>query len=315
MPFRKGYCPSPEVRAKLRAAILGKHHSAETRAKMRIAHLGRPKTLEHAKRISDGRKGMRPTLETREKMSAAKRGVIPWNKGRAMSEAHRLKNSSGHLGQRAWNRGLHTGFAPWRGKKRGPLSDATKAKMRASKIGKPKSPEHAAKILGSMWHGPKPRYGGVQFRSSYEVRFAKIMDAHGIVWQYEPKRFYLGTCSYLPDFYLPVLGVFVEVKGYFSEDSQRKIALFRSLHPEHPLVVVMKRTLVTMEALDGSSSVEDQVIGLVAQQCAIVQRRELREPYTLPSGAGESAAKPSRNARKVQRLEGVDQIGRNLHER
>jgi hypothetical protein len=156
--------------------------------------------------------------------------------------------------------------------------------MSATKKGKPKSPEHAAKILGRMWHGPKPEYNGTRFRSSYEVRFAQACDAAGIAWQYEPTRFNLDTCSYLPDFYLPALNIYVEVKGYFSEESQQKVALFRQRHPESPLVVVMKRTLgqfaIGMKPSIGPGSgprgddggcsvVEDQLIGLVAQQCAI----------------------------------------------
>jgi hypothetical protein len=162
--------------------------------------------------------------------------------------------------QVAWNKGKKTGLAPWRGKIRGPHSAETKAKMSAAKLGKPKTPEHAANILAGRWHGPKPTYRGVQMRSSYEVRFAKVCDATETLWEYEPRRFNLGTCSYLPDFYLPALGIYVEVKGYFSEESQQKVALFRSLHPEFPLVVVMQETLQHMEGLQhGSPGVEDHL--------------------------------------------------------
>lgn len=47
-------------------------------------------------------------------------------------------------------------------------------------------------------------------------------------WQYEPRRFKLSWCTYLPDFYLPELDVWVEIKGYMTEEAQRKIDSFRS---------------------------------------------------------------------------------------
>ena len=57
------------------------------------------------------------------------------------------------------------------------------------------------------------RYGGCRFRSRLEARWAVFFDALGIRWEYEPAGYRLadGTC-YLPDFWLPGLGVFVEVK-------------------------------------------------------------------------------------------------------
>lgn len=268
MPFTKGYRPSPETIEKLRRAATGQHASPATRVKMRASSLGKPKTSEHAAHISRGRMGIVFSAETRAKMSAAKKGLPSWNTGKTMSVEACRKNSDGHMGQVAWNKGIKTGLGPWRGVKRGPQSQAWKDKIAASNR-KPKTPEHAANILAGRWHGPRPDYHGVLMRSSYEVRFATACDAVGVTWHYEPKRFDLGTCSYLPDFYLPMLGIYVEVKGYFSEESQHKVALFRSLHPEFPLVVVMKHTLNAMEVLHGSPGVEDQLNGLVAQECAI----------------------------------------------
>lgn len=51
------------------------------------------------------------------------------------------------------------------------------------------------------------------FRSRLEARWAVFFDAIGVSWQYEPQGYKLpdGTC-YLPDFFVPAFGAFVEVK-------------------------------------------------------------------------------------------------------
>ena len=158
-------------------------------------------------------------------------------------------------------------IGPWTGKKRGKLPDQWRQRISAANKDRPKTPEHAANILAKQWHGPKPIYKGQQFRSSYEVRLAKAFDARGIKWLYEPTRFNLGTCSYLPDFYLPQLKCYWEGKGYFSDEAKNKVTLFRRLHPDKPLIVATKQVIKLMEVSNGRS-MEAQVKGFVVQQCA-----------------------------------------------
>lgn len=57
-------------------------------------------------------------------------------------------------------------------------------------------------------------YAGVQFRSRLEARWAVFFDELQLTWEYEPEGFELpdGDC-YLPDFWLPQLGTWYEVKG------------------------------------------------------------------------------------------------------
>ena len=69
----------------------------------------------------------------------------------------------------------------------------------------------------------------VTMRSQTEVRFAEKLDQIGISWVYEPRRFSLGWCTYTPDFYLPDMNVWIEVKGHLDELSSRKIAGLREL--------------------------------------------------------------------------------------
>jgi len=99
-------------------------------------------------------------------------------------------------------------------------------------------------------HGPRTHwvsYHGVKLRSSYELRFAKALDAHGLKWEYEPRRFDLGLWTFLPDFFLPETGAYWEVKGWFDPKSQKKVQLFRERYPEIPLVIADNEVITMME--------------------------------------------------------------------
>lgn len=86
------------------------------------------------------------------------------------------------------------------------------------------------------------RYAGCRFRSRLEARWAVFFDTLGVKWKYEPEGFIVGRgdpihtkeCScdgfflqcncpwspgtfYLPDFYLPEHGTWVEVRGDLSK--------------------------------------------------------------------------------------------------
>lgn len=62
-------------------------------------------------------------------------------------------------------------------------------------------------------------YKGVWFRSRLEARWAVFFDTLKIDWEYEPERRVIQkyktktkTTTYLPDFYLPVYRLWIEVK-------------------------------------------------------------------------------------------------------
>ena len=73
-------------------------------------------------------------------------------------------------------------------------------------------------------------YNGYRFRSRLEARWAVFFDALGIKYIYEPEGFNLQTgiynISYLPDFYLPELKIWVEVKGIASTVDDDKVYNF-----------------------------------------------------------------------------------------
>jgi hypothetical protein len=59
-------------------------------------------------------------------------------------------------------------------------------------------------------------YKGCLFRSRLEARWAVFFDELNVDWLYEPEGFLVGCHEkrpYLPDFYLPKLKLWVEVKG------------------------------------------------------------------------------------------------------
>ena len=73
-------------------------------------------------------------------------------------------------------------------------------------------------------------YNGVNFRSSWEKKFAQDLDSIGVSWEYEQYEFsyinFQGKKSrYLVDFFLPTFQIFVEIKAqyFFDENTELKI--------------------------------------------------------------------------------------------
>lgn len=68
-------------------------------------------------------------------------------------------------------------------------------------------------------------HNNISMRSSWEVRIAKLLDDANIKFEYEPRR--IG--NYIPDFYIPNLDIWLEVKGFMSAKSMSKIRDFRKI--------------------------------------------------------------------------------------
>lgn len=71
------------------------------------------------------------------------------------------------------------------------------------------------------------RFDGHRFRSRAEARWAVLFKTIGFAYEYEKEGFDLDGEWYLPDFFLPDLGLWVEVKGEAPTD--REIELARRL--------------------------------------------------------------------------------------
>lgn len=67
-------------------------------------------------------------------------------------------------------------------------------------------------------------YKGVVFRSRLEARWARFLTSLGYKWEYEVKCFSLDSGGYLPDFWLPDISMWAEVKPTVLDDlAQRKL--------------------------------------------------------------------------------------------
>jgi hypothetical protein len=60
-------------------------------------------------------------------------------------------------------------------------------------------------------------YAGCRFRSRLEARWAVFFDAYGVEWVYEPQGYETRTGRYLPDFWLPAVSCWVDVKGQLDD--------------------------------------------------------------------------------------------------
>lgn len=73
----------------------------------------------------------------------------------------------------------------------------------------------AGQLDGDMTAEALPTaYRGTIFRSALEASWAATLDSLGITWEYEPRKVTLPSgAGYVPDFHLPEIGTWVEVKG------------------------------------------------------------------------------------------------------
>ena len=76
------------------------------------------------------------------------------------------------------------------------------------------------------------------FMSKYEETVALFLAAHNIWYQYEAYWFPIVKTIYIPDFYLPDYGCFLEVKGAYGIGSKNKLASFRIAYPDETLFTV-----------------------------------------------------------------------------
>lgn len=85
---------------------------------------------------------------------------------------------------------------------------------------------------------------GMFFRSRWEANIARLLNQYHIAWEYEPVRFRFPDCgdnvlSYRPDFYLPDFDIWIEVRGWFDENSRKRSARFAEYYPEENAKLIM----------------------------------------------------------------------------
>jgi predicted nuclease of restriction endonuclease-like RecB superfamily len=98
-------------------------------------------------------------------------------------------------------------------------------------------------------HGKGDYYKGIWMRSSYEIKFSKYLDDNKVKWIYEPTSFDLGYTSYTPDFYLSETNEYIEVKGYWRDDSKLKVELFKQKYPHLKFRILEYKDLIELKIL------------------------------------------------------------------
>lgn len=108
--------------------------------------------------------------------------------------------------------------------------------------------ENHADVSGknNPMYGKSPGHGrwtyvshlGKKVRSTWEYEIALALLNLEIVHEFETNRIFSGNWSYMPDFYLPEWGMYIEVKGWINERSKKKLRkLFRE-RPEVSLLLI-----------------------------------------------------------------------------
>ena len=97
------------------------------------------------------------------------------------------------------------------------------------------------------------RYAGCRFRSRLEARWAVFFDALKIEWEYEKEGYDLGELGYyLPDFWLPQVNMWAEVKAAeFSVDEGKKVYALHGGTGFPVLMLVGGPDFLTYDATDG----------------------------------------------------------------
>ncbi len=101
-----------------------------------------------------------------------------------------------------------------------------RAKIASPKL-KGKTGGYKTKSGRSKFHGGY--YNNMWMDSSWEIKFAKLLDKYNIKW--ERKNIYLyynfneTKLKYYPDFYLPIENLYIELKGYWTDKVRNKMKL------------------------------------------------------------------------------------------
>jgi hypothetical protein len=82
------------------------------------------------------------------------------------------------------------------------------------------------------------RYDGVLYRSRTEARWAVFFNAVGCCHQWEATGYDLAGLWYLPDFWLPTINTYLEVKGAKPTAEERRKSMLLSAATDSTVVVV-----------------------------------------------------------------------------
>ena len=100
-----------------------------------------------------------------------------------------------------------------------------------------------------------------RFAHAVELEYAKLLDYHGISWEYEPHTFVLEqdaegrvTEAMTPDFYLPDENLYIEVtvmRQPLTTRKNRKLRKLRERYPDLNVTMLYRRDLERLGARHG----------------------------------------------------------------
>jgi hypothetical protein len=93
-------------------------------------------------------------------------------------------------------------------------------------------------------------YKGIQMKSKLETKIAMFLDGLGIKWKYEPTNFLLSNgITYVPDFFLTELQMWLEVKGDIQEHNKQISELF-VIENKTELILISNKEAMWFSAKD-----------------------------------------------------------------
>jgi hypothetical protein len=150
---------------------------------------------------------------------------------------------------------------------------------------------------------PASAVDATRFAHASEAEMARILDFYDVRWEYEPTTFPIlwnldGEVveSFAPDFYLPELGVFLEMttlRQRLVRKKNRKLRRLRELYPDIRIKLFYARDFRAMMLKYGRLGLAASLSGTLGQ---VVPERVAVEPEVAPAllatalAAGEPAA-------------------------
>jgi hypothetical protein len=197
------------------------------------------------------------TEEHKENLSLSHIGQIPWHKGKHLSKRHKRNLSKNHADitaetRQKMNLAIKECSRLKKEEKEARLKTWENGSEKLCLCGcgeKTKYSERKKCFNDYIHYHHKPPHGrgkhsicnaGYGVLSSYERKFSDGLHACNIKHIYEPERFQLkGGLSYLPDYLILELNLYIELKGYMDTKSKIRHELFR--RQGHKLLVLGER--------------------------------------------------------------------------
>jgi hypothetical protein len=119
---------------------------------------------------------------------------------------------------------------------------------------------------------PRPQYS---FAHASEAEFARILDFYQVAWEYEPQVFPIlwdldGNVleSFAPDFYLPDMGLFLELttlQQRLVRKKNRKVRRLRELYPYVRIKLFYARDFRALMLKYGRAALVSELSGTIGQ--------------------------------------------------